>query len=496
MTVVVFVAVLLITLMVGLFAGRGVHDARSYYVAGGKVGAVLLTGTFLASNVSAALFLGATDVTAGVGFAFWWAYVPTAVGFLLCLALIGPAVRRLARAREVFTFPDILGARFPSRAGPLRLITALSIPAIYLPYVAAQLDGVASVLSRILGLQDFAESLGLPGGRELALCIVLGVLLLYTLWGGMRAVVWTDLVQMGVLAVGILLLVPLALAYLGDGELAAGSERALASAPAGAFSATSKSWPWHVALGQVVWLFAIPAQPHLMTRILAARDEKAITRALPWCLLGLLVIYLSTIPVGLIGRALVPNLAEGSHYYVEIAIVALGAVPAGFALAGVAAAALSTGDTEVALAGQALSRDLYQRHVDPRASDKSVMRVARVGVLATALLTFVIAWWSPAGIYWMGRTSAALFAGAFFVPLAGAVLWRRCTGTGALVAVISGLTTTLAAALLGLVDISFGVPEFALGLFASVVGLVAGSLLTPAEAAEIEAGAIMRGARH
>ncbi len=493
MTVLVFVVVLALTLLVGALAGSKVHDIKGYYIAGGNVGPLLLTGTFLASNVSAALFLGATDVAAGVGYAFWCAYVPTAIGFLLCLGWMGPAVRRLARAREIFTFPEILGARFPSRAGPLRLLAALAIPALYLPYVAAQLDGVAAVLARILGLSEVAESVGLPGAREVALCGVLGILLLYTLWGGMKAVVWTDLLQMGVLVVGILLLVPLALHFLGDGELALGTERAMAAAPDGAYSLTSDGWPWAMVFGQLVWLFAIPAQPHLMTRILAARDEGAIRAALPWCLLGLLLIYLSTIPVGLLGRAMVPELPEGGHYYVEVALAGLGAVPAGFALAGVAAAALSTGDTEVALAGQAVSRDLYQRHVDPDASESRVLFVARCAVFGTAALTFAIAWWQPSGIYWMGRASAALFAGAFFVPLAAGLSWRRTTGTGALAGVGAGLIGTLGFALAKLGGLDTPIPEFAVGLACATLGLVIGSLATSVGEDELAAADAMAG---
>ncbi|MHC4550548.1 MAG: sodium:solute symporter family protein [Planctomycetota bacterium] len=493
MTTAVFVAVLVATLLLGAAAGRSVRDLKGYYVAGASAGPLLLIGTFLASNVSAALFLGATDMAAQVGYAFWCAYVPTAVGFLLCLGWIGPAVRRLARAREVFTFPEILGARFASRAGSLRLLAALLIPALYLPYVAAQLDGVAAVVARIFGLEEAAAAVGLPGGRELALCGVLGVLLLYTLWGGMKAVVWTDLLQMAVLGLGIFLLVPLALSYLGQGDLAAGTRRALDAAPPGAFTATSPSWPWTMVVGQMVWLFAIPAQPHLMTRVLAARSEKVIRTALPWCLLGLFVIYLSTIPVGLLGRALVPDLAAGRHYYVEVALAGLGALPAGLALAGVAAAALSTGDTEVALAGQALSRDLYQRHLRPDAPQRQVILVARLGVFVTAALTFAIAWWRPAGIYWMGRASAALFAGAFFVPLAGGLLWRRVTGTGALAGVVAGVLGTLAVVVAKRWDLLAGVPEFVVGLMCSALGLVAGSLATRAPPAEAEAAAIMAG---
>lgn len=487
MTIAVFALVLLATLALGTLAGRRVRDIRGYYVAGANAGTLLLVGTFMASNVSAALFLGATDMAARVGYAFWCAYVPTAVGFLLCLGWIGPAVRRLAAAREIYTFAEILGARFSSRAASLRLLAALAIPALYLPYVAAQLDGVAAVVARIFGLAR-------PGGRELALIGVLGILLLYTMWGGMKAVVWTDLLQMGVLLLGIFLLVPLALSYLGEGDLGRGTDRALAAAPSGAFSLTSASWPWTRVLGQMVWLFAIPAQPHLLTRVLAAKSEKVIRRALPWCLLGLFLLYLSTIPVGLLGRALVPALEPGRHYYVEVAILGLGALPAGIALAGVAAAALSTGDTEVALAGQAISRDLYQRHLCPDASERRVILVARSGILITAAVTFALAWWQPSGIYWMGRASAALFAGAFFVPLAGGLLWRRATGTGALAGVIAGLCGTLLvfAQPWGLFQ---GLPEYVAGLACSLAGLIAGSLATTPSSAEGEALAIMRGER-
>jgi Na+/proline symporter len=452
-----------------------------------------LTGTFLASNVSAALFLGATDVAAKIGYAFWCAYVPTSIGFLLCLGYIGPAVRRLSQAQEVFTFPEILSARFSSRKNSLRLTAALAIPLLYLPYVAAQLDGVASVLDRILGLDSLVQSLSFIDGRELGLCGVMGILLFYTMWGGMKAVVWTDFVQMMALTVGILLLVPFALSYVGNGNIAAGTDTVLSAAPQKAFTLTSAQWPWMLVFGQFVWLFAIPAQPHLLTRVLAARNEYAIRKALPWCLLGMFVVYLSTIPVGLIGRTLFPDLSKGSHYYVEIALLALPPAAAGLALAGVAAAALSTGDTEIALAGQAVSRDLYQRHLKPDASPRTILGLSRMAVLLTAIITFTIAWIQPAGIYWMGRASAALFASAFFVPLVGGILWKRSTGTGAVLSVIAGLLASLTISILALMSYKPLIPEFIAGILSSATAFMIGSLLTSPTNEELIAVNIMHG---
>ena len=156
--------------------------------------------------------------------------------------------------------------------------------------------------------------------------------------------IWSDGFQFLVLLAGMILAVPIGMTAVGDGDPAAGWER-IASLPDTLFQWSTPAWPWYLAAGQLVWIFAIPVQPHLVTRFLTARDERAILIALPICLTIGLLIYASTVPVGLLGRLTQPEIEAEGYYYVELARTHLGPWLGAFALAGISAAALSTCST-------------------------------------------------------------------------------------------------------------------------------------------------------
>ena len=425
---ILYICFLAISFGIGAFAVRRVKTLADYYVAGGSMPWYLLAGSFIAANASAALFLGATNVAGGVGYTFWCGYFTTATGILFAIGVVGVLVRRLSGQYEIYNFADILALRYQSREKTVRIITAVIVPLVYIPYIAAQFIGLAAITAAAF---DFNYSVVLVG----IILLIVG----YTFLGGMVAVVWTDAFQFLVLFLGMVLAVPIGMKLAGNGSAAAGWERIVALGPE-IFQWTDASWPWYLVLGQFVWLFAFSAEPHLVTRFLTARDEATILKALPVCLVGVLVLYSSSVPVGLLGRLVAPELASGEYYYIELARAALGTWLGAFALAGVAAAALSTCSTELIVSSQSLSRDLYHRLLAPGAPEKRVLWVARVSVVIMGALTFVLAYFRILSIFWLVILSVSLLTSAFFVPVVGGFFWPRATSAGAIAAMLAGLT--------------------------------------------------------
>lgn len=459
---ILFLIFLTISFLIGAFASRSVKNVSDYFVAGARMPWFFIVGTFIASNVSAGLFLGATNMTANHGYAMWSAYSATSIGFVLGISVIGVLVRRLADQYEIYDFTDILATRYCSRPNAIRIVTTIILPFVYIPLLTAQFIGLATIAGNILGM---------PYHTTL-ICITLTIVV-YTMLGGMIGVVWTDGFQFVVLMIGMILAVPIAMKTLGGGVAAIAWQR-ITEMPSDLFRGISESWPWYLILGQLVWLFSIPIQPHLVTRFLTARDERSILIALPVCMIAGLIIYASTVPIGLLGRLSAPGLVKGSYYYIELARNTLGPWLGGLALAGIAAAAMSTCSTILIVTGQSLSREIYQKWLAPKANDRQALVAARFAVVLVGVCAFAIAWRQPLGIFWLVMLSASLLASVFFVPFFAGFFSRSASASGALAAMIAGGIT---ACLVFFVNKTQGTHWFISELFAGLVASTVAMML-------------------
>jgi Na+/proline symporter len=470
---VLFLVFLGISFLIGAVASRSVKSVSDYFVAGARMPWFFIVGTFVASNVSAGLFLGATNMTALHGYAMWCAYFTTSIGFILGIAVVGVLVRRLASHYEIYDFADILATRYCSQSNAVRALTTVVVPIVYVPLLAAQLIGLATIAGSMLDLP-----------YETVLTGITLMVVLYTMLGGMIGVVWTDGFQFIVLLVGMILAVPIAMSALGDGDPAHGWQQ-ITEMPQEIFKGMSDSWPWYLLLGQFVWIFSIPVQPHLVTRFLTARDERSILIALPVCVTAGLIIYSSTVPVGLLGKLTTPDLPAGGYYYVELARKSLGPWLGAFALAGIAAAALSTSSTILIVTGQSLSREVYQKWLVPDASDKQALVAARIAVMLVGLITFGIAWFQPLGIFWLVVLSASLLASVFFVPIFAGFFSQSASAKGAIAAMIAGgLAASVVFAINEWYDMHLFVSELFAGLGTSTLAMWIVSNRYPASAEE------------
>ncbi len=465
----IFVSLLGASFLIGAIASRFVKSESEYYVAGKRMPWYLLTGTFVASNVSAGLFLGATNMTGRFGYTMWCAYFTTSIGFVLAISVVGVLVRRMSDHYEILDFADILATRYASRRGAVRVLTAVILPIIYIPLLAAQFIALTTIASSMFGLS-----------YEILLTGIVLLVVGYTLLGGMLGVVWSDGFQFLVLFFGLVLAVPIGMASVGSGSMEDGWAQIMALSQS-QFQWTSENWPWYLAFGQLVWIFAIPSQPHLVTRFLTARDERAILIALPVCLTLSVAIYASTVPLGLLGRLTHPQLGVEEYYYIELARQHLGPWLGAFALAGISAAALSTGSTVLIVTGQSLSRELYKKWLVPEATERQSLIAARVGVLIVGISAFAIAYFQVLGIFWLAVLSASLFASIFFVPLMAGFFSEKAGGKGAIAAMLAGGAVSIAVFLLNKsLGTHYFVSESFAGLGASALAMYWASRQSPA----------------
>jgi Na+/proline symporter len=457
---IIFASLLGVSFLIGAVAARYVKNVADYYVAGARMPWYLLTATFVASNVSAGLFLGATNLAGLHGYAMWCSYFTTSIGFLLAIAVVGVLVRRLAGHYEIYDFADILAARYSSRGGVIRLLTAVFLPVIYIPLLAAQFIALTTIAAVTFDLSYDSLLTGI-------VILIIG----YTMIGGMLGVVWSDGFQFLVLLFGLILAVPIGMASMGAGDPQLGWSQ-IEALSRDHFQWSTDAWPWQLVLGQFVWIFALPVQPHLVTRFLTARDERSILIALPVCLTIGLVIYASTVPVGLLGRLASPQMDSGGYFYLELARQHLGPWLGAFALAGISAAALSTSSTVLIVTGQSFSRELYQKWLAPAASERQVLIAARLGVLLVGILGFAIAYFQWLGIFWLVVLSASLLASVYFVPMIAGLFSIKASASGAIASMVAGgVAATAVFTINEIFEAHYFISELFAGLSASALAM-------------------------
>ena len=92
----------------GLWIGRRVKAASAFFVAGRKLGPVLLFATVLAANIGAGSTVGAAGLGYRDGLAAWWWIGSAAIGTLLLALWIGPIIWRVAKEHDLYTVGDYL----------------------------------------------------------------------------------------------------------------------------------------------------------------------------------------------------------------------------------------------------------------------------------------------------------------------------------------------------------------------------------------------------
>ena len=189
---------------------------------------------------------------------------------------------------------------------------------------------------------------------------------------------------------------------------------------------------------------------------------------------------------------------------IVLATAEIGGLPyviAGLVAAGGLAAALSTADGLLLTIANALSHDLYYKMIDPNASTARRVTISKVLLLMVALAAAYVAAQKPADILFLVSAAFSFAAAAFFPALVLGIFWKRATGAGAVMGMLSGLGVTFyymattqpwlrsVFGLQGPVELWWGIQPISAGIFGVPVGfavLIVVSLLTPTPSASAQ----------
>ncbi len=497
------------SVIIGLWANRVTTGLRGYLVAGHSLGTALSVATMTGSELGLITVMYQAQKGFTGGFAAL--HIGVIAGLVAALVgLTGFIVVPLRRA-GVMTIPEYYEQRFGRKTrvlgGTLLAVGGLLNMGLFLR----------------IGSQFVVAVTGLdPSGGILPL-VMTGLLLLvlvYTVLGGMVSVVLTDYIQFVVLSVGLLLTAYLLLQQFGLDTLFATVDTHMGAAGLDPTVGEVGFGPGYISWMAVLGLVSVAIWPTAVTRALSARDEGVVRRQYLLSSIGFLVRFMLPCLLGICaltwlmhqpdatllttaGGDLVPagagdpvthfQLAGGRvHENIEAFpamlpdILPIGLL--GIVCASMLAALMSTHDSYLLCWASVIAHDV----IAPVRAAKGHPLTEAKQLLLTRILIVVVGLWvlvwgvfyRPSQDVWdyIGITGAVYFTGAIAV-LIGGIYWRRASATGAVAALLAGLTAVLG---LGPIQRALGfeqpIASWAVGLATLALcgaAMVVGSLIAP-----------------
>ena len=438
---VVFFIYVLVMLGIGWSMSRQTRSSLDFFLADRSLKAWVTAISSTASSESAWAVLGTVGLAYKEGLSAIWFLPGCLMGYLINWFFIAEKLRKRSKEIQAVTLPDYIEIYFNDKNHLLRLISVVIIFSCMIAYVAAQFTAIGKTFNVIFGVPHI---LSVPIGGA----IVLG----YTMMGGVRAVAWTDFIQGLIMVFGLIVLSMAAMRSLGGfPEMLIEIEKA---------SPETLEWMGGKStagfIGSVIGLLGIglgyPGQPHVVTRYMAAKNTQAIQNG-TWIALGWgLLMYSSSILLGICGQALFPGLEDPEHLFPKAAEQLLPIFLTAIVLTGVLSAIMSTVSAQILVAASTVAHDIYSKMLNKSLSNQKIIFVSRLTVLLLGLGAMFIALGENRVIFWF-----VLFAwsglGASFGPLILFTLyWKKVTRQGAIAGMLTGFGTTLVWKISGLSD--------------------------------------------
>lgn len=457
-----------IVLAVGFWVARKSvsTNLEGYLLGGRKVGPLVTALTLQSTSMSGFMFLGAGSLAYTEGYWALWYAAGDIGGGVVNLSAIGRRMRRLSKLTGSLTPIEYLEKRYPS---PVVRLFAGSLTVFML--------GAYALAQFIAGGKGMASVTGMP--YSLALLAAVGVILVYTLLGGYLAVAYTDAFQGVVMLIGVLWILIAAMTEVGGLSAA---NRAVADLDPSLLSIWGRDLGYQgqfgIALGAVL-IFSVGYMgwPQVVARHMAMRRPAtarlAGAYATGWNLLFVPAPYL----LGILAIVIVPELSDPEMAIFQVARQLLPAAATGIVMAAIMAAIMSTADSLLLQTGSIAARDLYERFFNPNASERQMVWVSRLLVLAIGLVGYLVALVQPPSVFGIVVFATSVLGSAFLPAYVCAVWWRQANTPGALASMVAGAGTALLWQLVGM-DAATGLHAMLAGLLGSTASMIVVSLAT------------------
>ncbi len=413
---------------VGVYKSRTVKTQDDFMVAGRKTSTLLLIGTLVCSWIGSGSLFGGAGLAFRMGFSALWLSAGAWVGIGI-VYFLAPKVRRISQ----YTVSDILEKRYNATA---RILGSSAITIAYLTIVGYQYRGGGRLLNILTGIDP-------EYGRMIACAFVI----LFTVTAGMISIISVDLFNGIVMTIGVLLAVPLALSAVGGMDQ-------VATLPPDRFTVFGQHnalWAMGVFLPT---FFLLLGESGMYQKFFSARDENAARKAVVGMIIGVVIVETALATLAIIGSSKYLTMApfvgaDGAidkatteTIILHIARFDLPQWSGVLLLCAAVAIILSTANSFLMIPSTNVTRDFYQRFINPNVSQVKIVRFQRVCIVLLGLLAYLLAS-KFKSILDMAFTAYTMVGAGITPALLAAFLWKRVTVAGGVASIASGMGVTI-----------------------------------------------------
>ena len=460
------------TVAVGLYASSRVHSAKDFMVAGRSLPLYMNFACVFATWFGAETVLSVSAKFADKGMGH---VSGDPFGASVCLILVGLLFARTFYRLELLTIGDYYHLRYGKF---VEVVTSLGIASSYLGWTSAQLSALGLVINVLFPQISLNES------------IIIGaaIVTVYTLFGGMWSVALTDVIQTGAIVVGLIIVAALM------GSLAGGFDVVISEAhkqgKLNLFPHTTAS-AWMIFVGEFITmsLGSIPQQD-VFQRVTSAKDER--TAFIGTIGGGVFYFAFAFVPMFIAFSATVIDPAYAAHFQAEDAREVQKILPTlvlhktpiwcqVLFFGAVLSAILSTASGTLLAPASVLTENVLQQFTK-HFSDRTMLWLLRSVLVMVAIISTLISINSESTMYEMVESGYSVTLVVAFIPLACGVYWRRASTQGAVFSILLGLPAWIGFSFLHAEEseeLWRCIPPQLVGLAASAVGMVLGSLMPP-----------------
>ena len=435
---------------IGVYYANKNKNTGDYYLGGRQLGPYVTAMSAEATDMSGWLLMGLPGVAyvCGLPEAVWTA-VGLAIGTYLNWLFVAKRLRRYTyAANNSITVPEFFSNRYGDKNKILMCISAVIIFVFFVPYTASGFVACGKIFSTLFGI-DYVT----------AMIVSAAVILIYTAIGGFMAASTTDFIQ------GILMSVAL-IGVLGFGVWTAGGMTNVienASQLTGYLdvfkghdrvTGQAAEYGFLPVVSTLAWGLGYFGMPAILLRFMAIRKEEEVTVARRVASIWVVISLAVAVVIGIVGwsaveeslitvenGAITVNNSENVIAVFAMMIAEYGwffAILGGLVISGMIAATMSTADSQMLAASSSVAQDIFKGIINPKASEKLLMWIARGGVIAITVIGVFLALDPDSSVFKIVSFAWAGFGAAFGPVVLLALFWKRSNMWGALASMISG----------------------------------------------------------
>ena len=415
-------------IFISWFIRRNISTFKQYVLADRKVGSFLLSFTMLATFIGGGTLIGITGRIFNTGISSYWIFAFAGLSFIL----MGYLGRKL-REKKKFSLPELIEESFGEKN---KYLVAFIVIVAISCFMGVQLKTAGIVMSNITNISE-----------DYAIIIMCGVVVIYTIFGGLLADIVTDALQLIIIILALIF----SSFYIYN---TIGGFQALK----GIISQITVYGPnkYFAVFGQgtniisTIMLFfgtlmlvglTIFTDPALHQRIYAAKDTNTVKRAglfagISYMVLGLLIVF-----IAIEGGAILGAEVEGEQIFPSLALEFLPPILGGLLLAALLSAAMSTLDSDFLLLSTILVNDYYRKKLNPKANDKELLYLSRILIFFFGIFSLFVAWISPSVLDLLQATWILLVA-PIAIPIF-CIIFGKGNSLGATLSILGGFVSAI-----------------------------------------------------